>query len=299
KGLRRLREAEVVLHERLAPPELLDEIAPGTTIIDVGKAPGRPCLGQGHINWLLVDWARRRGRVVRLKGGDPAIFGRLGEEIEAVRSAGVAFEVVPGVTAATAAAARAGISLTARGRASMLVLATGTDHTGRAPAALDWDVLARVEGTLVFYMPVGSLEAITASLTALGRDRREPAILIERVGMPDERVISGRLGGIADEARAAGLASPAILVTGPTVASASGPLGVRRMLPGGLHREALELLERPLLAHALALTGGNQLRAARLLGLNRNTLRKRCRELGLAVPRASHRTATPKPAPLA
>ena len=232
KGLRRLREAEVVLHDRLAPPELLDEIAPGTTIIDVGKAPGRPCLGQGHINWLLVDWARRRGRVVRLKGGDPAIFGRLGEEIEAVRSAGIAFEVVPGVTAATAAAARAGISLTARGRASMLVLATGTDHTGRAPMALDWDILARVEGTLVFYMPVGSLEAITASLTARGRDRREPAILIERVGMPDERVISGRLGRIADEARAAGLASPAVLVTGPTVASASVPLGVRRMLAG-------------------------------------------------------------------
>src|SRR6266705_1020841 len=212
KGLRRLREAEVVLHDRLAPPELLDEIAPGTTVVDVGKAPGRPCLGQGHINWLLVDWARRRGRVVRLKGGDPAIFGRLAEEIEAVRSAG--------------------ISLTARGRASMLVLATGTDHTGRAPMALDWDVLARVEGTLVFYMPVGSLEAITASLTARGRDRREPAILIERVGMPDERVISGRLGGIADEARAAGLASPAVLVTGPTVASASVPLGVRRMLAG-------------------------------------------------------------------
>src|SRR5436309_1463757 len=232
KGLRRLREAEVVLHDRLAPPELLDEIAPGTTVVDVGKAPGRPCLGQGHINWLLVDWARRRGRVVRLKGGDPAIFGRLGEEIEAVRSAGIAFEVVPGVTAATAAAARAGISLTARGRASMLVLATGTDHTGRAPMALDWDILARVEGTLVFYMPVGSLEAITASLTARGRDRREPAILIERVGMPDERVISGRLGGIADEARAAGLASPAVLVTGPTVASASVPLGVRRMLAG-------------------------------------------------------------------
>ncbi len=177
KGLRRLREAEVVLHDRLAPPELLDEIAPGTTVVDVGKAPGRPCLGQGHINWLLVDWARRRGRVVRLKGGDPAIFGRLGEEIEAVRSAGIAFEVVPGVTAATAAAARAGISLTARGRASMLVLATGTDHTGRAPMALDWDILARVEGTLVFYMPVGALEAITASLTARGRDRREPAIL--------------------------------------------------------------------------------------------------------------------------
>src|SRR5207248_3638760 len=136
------------------------------TIVDVGKAPGRPCLGQGHINWLLVDWARRRERVVRLKGGDPSIFGRLGEEIEAVRAAGVPFEVVPGVTAATAAAARAGISLTARGHASMLVLATGSDHAGRGVAALDWELLARAEATLVFYMPVQGLESIATALTA-------------------------------------------------------------------------------------------------------------------------------------
>jgi uroporphyrin-III C-methyltransferase len=232
KGVRRLREAEVVLHDRLVPLELLDEAPPGATIVDVGKAPGRPCLGQSHINWLLVDWARRRDRVVRLKGGDPAVFGRLGEEIEAVRAAGLPFEIVPGVTAATAAAARVGISLTERGSASMVVFATGTDHTGHHPVALDWDLLARVEGTLVFYMPVGSLAAITASLTALGRDPREPAILVERAGTGAERVIAGRLGGIAEDARAAGLASPAVLVTGPTVAAASVPLSVRRVLAG-------------------------------------------------------------------
>src|SRR5881409_1538957 len=179
KGLRRLREAEVVLHDRLVPHELLDEVSPGATIIDVGKTPGRPCVGQGEINWLLVDWARRRERVVRLKGGDPAIFGRLGEEIEAVRAAGIAFEVVPGVTAATAAAARAGISLTARGRASMLVVATGTDHAGRGALSLDWTVLAQTDATLVFYMPVDGLAAITTALTATGRDRREPAIVVE------------------------------------------------------------------------------------------------------------------------
>ena len=230
KGLRRLREAEVVLHDRLVPMELLGEARAGATIVDVGKAPGRPCLGQGQINWLLVDWARRRERVVRLKGGDPAIFGRLGEEIEAVRAAGVPFEIVPGVTAATAAAARAGISLTERRSASVVVFATGTDHTGHHPAALDWEFLARVEGTLVFYMPVGSLHAITASLTALGRDAREPAILVERAATGGERVLAGRLGGIADEARAAGLASPALLITGPTVGAASVPLSVRRVL---------------------------------------------------------------------
>src|SRR5437899_6823110 len=230
KGLRRLREAEVVLHDRLVPHELLDEVSPGATIIDVGKTPGRPCVGQGQINWLLVDWARRREHVVRLKGGDPSIFGRLGEEIEAVRSAGIAFEVIPGVTAGTAAAARLGISLTERGSSSMIVFVTGTDHTGHYPATLDWDLLARAEGTLVFYMPVGALEAITASLTSLGRDPREPAIVIERAGVDGERVIAGRLGRIAEEARAAAVASPAVLLTGPTVASASVPSSVRHVL---------------------------------------------------------------------
>ena len=228
KGLRRLREAEVVLHDRLVPHELLDEVSPGAAIIDVGKTPGRPCVGQGQINWLLVDWARRREHVVRLKGGDPAVFGRLGDEIEAVRSAGIAFEVIPGVTAASAAAARLGISLTRRGSASTLVFAAGTDRTGHHSAALDWDLLARAEGTLVFYMPVGSLAPITAALTMLGRDPREPAILVERVGTPGERVIASRLGDIAEEGRAGGVAAPAVLITGPTVAAASVPLTLRR-----------------------------------------------------------------------
>jgi uroporphyrin-III C-methyltransferase len=218
KALRRLREADVVIHDRLVPAELLHEVPAGAEIIDAGKAPGRHCLGQVEINRLLVDRARRRGRVVRLKGGDPAVFGRLAEEIDAVRSAGIPFEVVPGVTAATAAAACAGFSLTERGQASMLVLATATDHTGR-PSGLDWELLARAEGTLAFYMGVRALETVTASLTALGRDGSEPAILVERVGGAGERIIAGRLGEIAAAARAAGVESPAVLITGPTVAA--------------------------------------------------------------------------------
>jgi uroporphyrin-III C-methyltransferase len=229
KALRRLREADVVIHDRLVPIELLHEARADAEIIDAGKAPGRHCLPQVEINWLLVDRARRRGRVVRLKGGDPGVFGRLAEEIEAVRGAGVPFEVIPGVTAATAAAARAGISLTERGQVSTLIFATATDHTGRTSAALDWGLLAHAEGTLVFYMGVRALETITASLTALGRDAREPAVLVERVGAPDERIIAGRLGGIAAAARAVGAGSPAVLITGPTVASATAPLSVRRI----------------------------------------------------------------------
>ena len=217
KALRRLREADVVIHDRLVPAALLGDAPPGAEVIDAGKAPGRHCLAQSEINWLLVDRARRRGRVVRLKGGDPAVFGRLAEEVDAVRSAGVPFEIVPGVTAATAAAARAGISLTERGAASMLVLATATDHNGGAVSGLDWGLLARAEGTLAFYMGVRALETVTASLTVLGRDAREPAILVERVGGPGERIIAGRLGEIAAAARAAGAESPAVLIVGPTV----------------------------------------------------------------------------------
>jgi len=229
KALRRLREADVVIHDRLVPVELLHEARADAEIVDAGKAPGRHCLAQPEINWLLVDRARRRGRVVRLKGGDPAVFGRLAEEIEAVRAAGIPFEIVPGVTAATAAAARAGISLTERGHASMVLLATATDHTGRTSSALDWDLLARAEGTLVFYMGVRSLETVAASLTALGRDPREPAIVVERAGAPDERIIAARLGEIGAAVRAAGAQSPAVLITGPTVAAASAPLTTRRV----------------------------------------------------------------------
>jgi uroporphyrin-III C-methyltransferase / precorrin-2 dehydrogenase / sirohydrochlorin ferrochelatase len=232
KALRRLREAEVVIHDRLVPAEVLDEARPEAELIDVGKAPGRRCRGQAEINWLLVDRARRRGRIVRLKGGDPGVFGRLAEEVDAVRAAGIPFEIIPGVTAATAAAARAGISLTERGHASMVLLASATDHTGRVSGSVDWGLLARAEGTLAFYMGVRALEMVTASLTSLGRDPRERTILVERVGRPDERIIAGRLGEIAAVARAAGAESPAVLITGPTVAAASAPLTVRRVRAG-------------------------------------------------------------------
>src|SRR5262249_23366212 len=132
----------------------------------------------------------------------------------------------------TAAAGGVGVPVAERGSPWMMVFGTGPDHTGHYPATLDWDVLARVEGTLVFYMPVGALEAITASLTSLGRDPREPSIVIERAGVDGERVIAGRLGEIADDARAAGVASQAVLLTGPTIAAASVPLSVRRVFAG-------------------------------------------------------------------
>jgi uroporphyrin-III C-methyltransferase len=228
KALRRLREADVVIHDRLVPRELLEETRPDTELIDAGKAPGRHCLGQAEINHLLVDRARRRGRVVRLKGGDPGIFGRLAEEIEAVRAAGIRFEIVPGVSAALAAASRVGVSLTERGRAPTLLFATGADRHGALPA-LDWELLARSEGTLVFYMAVATLGSVTASLTRLGRDPREPAVIVERVGGPGERIVTGRLGDIAERARRAGVASPAVLIVGPTLSAAEAPAAVTQL----------------------------------------------------------------------
>jgi len=228
KALRRLREADVVIHDRLVPRELLEEAGPGAEIIDAGKAPGRHCLGQAEINRLLVDRARRRGRVVRLKGGDPGIFGRLAEEIAAVRAAGVRFEIVPGVSAALAAAACVGVPLTERGRASTMVFATGADRHGTLPA-LDWTLLAQSEGTLVFYMAVATLGAITANLTERGRDAREPAVVVERVGGPGERIVAGRLGDIAERACRAGVESPALLMIGPTLATAAAPAAVTHL----------------------------------------------------------------------
>jgi uroporphyrin-III C-methyltransferase len=222
KGLEHLRRAAVIVHDPLIATELLEHAAADAEIIDTSKASGRPCLGQSEINWLLVERARRRGRVVRLEGGDPGVFARLSEEVEAVRAAGIRFEVVPGVSAAMAAAARVGIGLTERGRASTLVLATGADHSGALPE-LDWELLARTEGTLVFYMAMGTLAPITATLTALGRDPREPTLIIERVGFRDERVIAGRLGDIAERALSASVKAPAILLIGPTVGAASAP----------------------------------------------------------------------------
>lgn len=228
KTVRRLREAAVIVHDRLIPPELLDHARADAEVIDAGKAPGRHGLAQPEINWLLVDRARRRGRVVRLKGGDPGVFGRLAEEIEAVRAARVGFEIVPGVSAAMAAAARAGISLTERGCTSAVVFATGSDQHGALPA-LDWGMLARTEGTLVFYMAVGALESITSTLTALGRDPREPALVVERCGFVEEQMVAGRLGDIAERARRAGVQPPALLLLGATVAAASAPLAVSRL----------------------------------------------------------------------
>ncbi|HET8628114.1 MAG TPA: uroporphyrinogen-III C-methyltransferase [Thermomicrobiales bacterium] len=213
RGLERLRAAEVVVYDRLLDPRLLDEAPADAERIYVGKEPGRHALRQDEINALLVARGLAGRRVVRLKGGDPFVFGRGGEEAEALAAAGVHFEVVPGVTSAVAAPAYAGIPVTHRDATSAVTIVTGHEDPAREGSRLDWDALAR-SGTLVFLMGVGNLPAIAARLVERGRPADTPAAAIEWGTWARQRVVTGTLAGLHDAVTAAGLGSPATIVVG-------------------------------------------------------------------------------------
>lgn len=223
RGLGRLREADVVAFDRLVAPELLDAARPDAERLYVGKhgpdtpAEGRRSVPQEAINALLVSRARAGLKVVRLKGGDPFVFGRGGEEALALRRAGVPFEVVPGVSSALAVPAHAGIPVTQRGVASSLAVVTGHEDPGKARGAVDWGALAGAVDTLVVLMPVGRLEAIAAELIRHGRSPATPAALIENGATPAQRTVEASLGTIAAAACAAAVAAPATLVVGEVV----------------------------------------------------------------------------------
>ena len=213
KGLRWLRRADVVVYDRLASPALLDEARPGALRIDAGKASGRHCLPQSAITPLLVHHARAGRLVVRLKGGDPFVFGRGGEEVLACRAAGIPVEVVPGVSAAVAAPAAAGIPVTHRGLAAAVTVVTG--HEAPSSAAVDWDALGRHTGTLVVLMGVGALPAIAARLLAAGRPASTPAAVVSRGTTAGQRIVASTLADIAERARH--LPAPATIVIGDVV----------------------------------------------------------------------------------
>src|SRR5213080_4644271 len=166
RALELIAEADAILHDHLIPPGALDGARPDADLRYVGKQPGGHSMQQDEINALLVELARSHELVVRLKGGDPFVFGRGGEEAQALAEAGVAFEVVPGVTAGVAAPAYAGIPVTHRDDASAVAFVTGHEDPGKQETALDWGALAAFPGTLVLYMGVRNLEAITGSLIA-------------------------------------------------------------------------------------------------------------------------------------
>ena len=216
KGLRCLRRADVVVYDRLIAPALLDEARPDAARIFVGKGAGCHTMPQEQINAVLVEHARQGRVVVRLKGGDPFVFGRGGEEAAALAAAGIPFEVVPGVSAAIAVPAYAGIPVTHRGRGSLMTVVTAHDC---APAAgVDWEALARVGGTLIIMMGVATLPRVTQRLRDGGRAPHTPAAVIEQGTTAQQRVVEGTLADIAERAAAAGIRPPAITVVGAVAA---------------------------------------------------------------------------------
>jgi len=211
--LRLLGEADVIVHDRVGTDEVLAMARRDAERIFVGKARANHCMPQGEINTLLIRLARAGKRVVRLKGGDPLVFGRGGEEAEALAAAGIACEVVPGVTAALACAAGAGIPLTHRDCARAVTLVTGHRRDGR----VDLTGLVRPGQTLAIYMGIAMLGPIRDALLADGMDPSMPAAVVERGGTAQQRVLRGTLASIAAEAPGWVQGGPALLLVGGAV----------------------------------------------------------------------------------
>ena len=215
KGLRLIRTADVIAYDRLIDTRLLAQARPDADLIDVGKAPGSR--SQKDINSILVGYAQEGKKVVRLKGGDPFVFGRGGEEAQALNDAGVKFEIVPGVTSAIAAPAYAGIPLTHRDHASSFTVVTGRAAPDGRSGGIDWSTLAAVPGTLVFLMAWRNLDHIASRLIDAGKPADTPSAVVSWGTQPWQRTVEGRLDSIAESARSAGLHSPATLVIGSVV----------------------------------------------------------------------------------
>jgi uroporphyrinogen III methyltransferase / synthase len=218
RSLELIGRADVILYDRLIPEGALDGVRPDADLRYVGKQPGAAALAQEELNELLMELGRAGKRVVRLKGGDPFVFGRGGEEAEALAAAGVPFEVVPGVTAGVAAPAYAGIPVTHRDAASAVAFVTGHEDPDKPESALDWEALARFPGTLVLYMGVKNLPTIAERLTASGRDPGEPAAVIERGTHGDQRTVTAPLSAIAKAVQRQRIRPPAITLVGPVAA---------------------------------------------------------------------------------
>ena len=214
RSLQLIASADAILYDRLIPRGALDGARANAELRYVGKEPGAPALTQEETNELLVQLGRAGKRVVRLKGGDPFVFGRGGEEAEALAAAGVPFEVVPGVTAGVAAPAYAGIPVTHREAASAVAFVTGHEDPEKPDSALDWDALARFPGTLVFYMGIKNLPLIAERLAGAGRDAEEAVAVVERGTHPGQRTIVDTLGGIAARVEAEEIRPPAITLVG-------------------------------------------------------------------------------------
>lgn len=218
KGREVLEKADVVVYDRLVNPALLSLARPGAEIIYAGKSPAGHTLSQQEINSLLAERAKRGQAVVRLKGGDPFVFGRGGEEAQALAESGVPFEVVPGVTSAIAAPAYAGIPVTHRDYTSTVAIITGNEDPAKESSRLAWEKIAAGAGTLVFLMGMANLAAITSRLIEHGRAPGTPVALICWGTWAEQQVLTGTLADIAERAAGAGFANPVVIVVGEVAA---------------------------------------------------------------------------------
>jgi uroporphyrinogen III methyltransferase / synthase len=214
RGVESLRRADAVLYDYLVNPRILTHVRPGAELICLGRHGRDRIVPQSEINERMIALAQNGRTVVRLKGGDPTIFGRLAEELDALGAAGIPFEIIPGITVALAAGSYAGLCITHRDQASAVALVTGHEQEDKAASGLDFAALARFPGTLVFYMGVTTAAQWTVALIAAGKSADTPATIVHRCSWPDQRVMTTTLGRVADEITAARMRPPAIVVVG-------------------------------------------------------------------------------------
>ncbi len=217
RGLDLVRRADVLVLDRLAGDQLQLEARPDCVLIDAGKAPGKVAMTQDQINACLIEHGKTGRLIVRLKGGDPFIFGRGSEEAEALHAAGIDYDVVPGISSSIAAPSAAGIALTHRGLSTHVTIVTGHEDPAKPETQTDWDALAKAGGTLVVLMGVGKLDEIASALIAGGRPAETPVAIVERATLPSQRVTTGTLATITKHAEAAGVTSPAVTIIGEVV----------------------------------------------------------------------------------
>ena len=223
KGLRYLRAADVVIYDNLVNIDLLDEAPTQAERVFVGKKPGCHLMRQEEINALLIQYGRENRLVVRLKGGDPFVFGRGGEEALALAEAGIAFEIVPGVSSAIAVPAYAGIPVTHRDYTSSVTIVTGHEQHHDSSPGVNWEMLAQVGGTLVIMMGVGNLPQIIRRLLEGGLSTETPVAIIQQGTLPEQRMVKATLATIVEQAHRMGITSPATTIIGEVV-NLSDPL---------------------------------------------------------------------------
>lgn len=250
RGLEAIQRADVIVYDRLASPRLLKHRKPGAKLIFVGKLPDKHMLKQEEINRLLVDLALEGNVVTRLKGGDPSVFGRVGEEAELLADHGVDFEMIPGITSAIAVPAYAGIPVTHRDFTSSVAIVTGHEYPNKTYSSLDWEHLAKAIGTMVFLMGVANLEHICRELIRCGKPPSMPVALIRWGTWMEQATITGTLEDIADKVKQANFQSPAVIIVGEVVKLREKlawiekkPLFGRRVLVTRARSQASELVE--------------------------------------------------------